>query len=151
VASGIWPFQVYDDALKVGLIQGLFSFRGAEERGTAAEIVDSAGHTLGVVANALDEAVTDERALKARDAEMVSDVASGLLQIGGRDQIFGRGLWRDAGPPRAYQAVSIACFQAQGPARLQKLGGLQACKRSPYADLYARCSGKAGAARPARS
>jgi hypothetical protein len=66
--SGSGAFQIEDNALEVGLIEDLLALGGAEEESTAAEIVDAAGHALGVMVDAADEAVAEEGALEASHA-----------------------------------------------------------------------------------
>lgn len=49
----------------VGLIENRPALGGAKQERAAAEIVDSAGDALGVVVDAADEGVAEQRALKA--------------------------------------------------------------------------------------
>ena len=65
-ASAVWAFQVEDDPLEIGFIEDLFPFGCAEQQSTATEIVDAAGHALGVIVDAADEAVAEEGTLEAR-------------------------------------------------------------------------------------
>ena len=76
-------FEIEDDALEVVLVEDLLVLGSAEEEGTATEVVDLASDALGVVVDAGEEAVAEELALAAGDAEMVLDVAGGLLQVEG--------------------------------------------------------------------
>ena len=53
----------------------------AQEEGAAANIVDLAGHSLGVIVDATDETVAEDLVLAASDAEVVLDVTGGLLEV----------------------------------------------------------------------
>lgn len=61
--------------------------RGAQEESTAANIVDLAGHSLGVIVDATDETVAKDLALAASDAEVVLDVTGGLLEVEGAEMV----------------------------------------------------------------
>lgn len=61
--------------------------RGAQEKGAAANIVDLAGHSLGVIVDATDEAVAEDLVLAANDAEVVLDVTGGLLEVEGAEMV----------------------------------------------------------------
>ncbi len=73
--------EITDDALEVGFIEDLFALGGAEEESAAAEIVDPASNTFGVVVDTTDKAITEYLGLGTGDTEMVFDVASGLFEI----------------------------------------------------------------------
>jgi len=65
----------------------LFVLRSAQEESTAANIVDLAGHSLGVIVDATDEAVAEDWVLAASDAEVVLDVTGGLLEVKGAEMV----------------------------------------------------------------
>jgi len=75
--------EVKGDSFEVGFVEGLLVLGGAEEEGTAVEVVGFAGYALGVVVDGGDEAVAEELARIADDAEGVFDAACGFLQIKG--------------------------------------------------------------------
>ena len=77
--------KITDDALEVGLVEDLFALGDAEEKSAAAEIVDPAGDTFGMIVDATDKAVAKDLSLRPGDAEMVFDVASGLFEVEGMD------------------------------------------------------------------
>jgi hypothetical protein len=83
--AGELDIEIADDALEVGFIEDLLAFGDAEEERAAAEIVDAAGDTFGVIVDATDKAVAKDLSLRTGDAEMVFDVASGLFEIKGRE------------------------------------------------------------------
>jgi hypothetical protein len=57
---------------------------GSAQQGSAAtDVVDLAGHALGMVIDAAEEAVAEEMALILDDAEMMLDVIGGLLEVEG--------------------------------------------------------------------
>lgn len=72
---------VVDNPFEVSFIEDLFALGSAKEEGAAAEIVDLAGDTLGVVGDTGDEAIAEDGGLGAGDAEMVLDVGDGLLEV----------------------------------------------------------------------
>jgi hypothetical protein len=76
-------FEVTEDTFEVRFVQDLFVLGGAQEEGTTTDVVDLAGHTLGVVVDAGDEAIAEELALVASNAEVVLDVTGGLFQVEG--------------------------------------------------------------------
>jgi hypothetical protein len=61
--------------------------RSAQEESTAANIVDLAGHALGVIVDATDETVAKDLVLTTSDAEAVLDVTGGLLEVEGAEMI----------------------------------------------------------------
>ena len=61
--------------------------RGAQEEGAAADVVDLAGDSLGVIVDTTGEAVAEELTLVASDAEVVLDVTGGLFQVEGAEMI----------------------------------------------------------------
>jgi hypothetical protein len=80
-------FEVADYALEIGLVEDGFVLRGAEEEGSAAEVVDSAGDALGVVVDQGDKAIGEDGVLASGDAEVVFDVGSGFLEVEGFEVI----------------------------------------------------------------
>lgn len=82
--SVLRTFKVEDDAFEHSLIKNLYALGGAEEKRTAAKIVDLAGHALGVIVNATHKAVAEERTLKPCHTQVVLDVPGSLLQVKGR-------------------------------------------------------------------
>jgi hypothetical protein len=82
-ASANLPFKVTNDTLEISLVEDRFLLGGAEEKRSATEIVDPAGHTLGVIVDQSDEAIAEERIVTASDAEVVLDVGGGLLEVEG--------------------------------------------------------------------
>ena len=81
--SGNLTFEIKDDAFEIGLVENLLAFGGTKEQCAATEVIDLAGNALGVVVDASQEAVTKDLALVTGNAEMVLDVASGLLEVKG--------------------------------------------------------------------
>lgn len=61
--------------------------RSTQEESTAANIVDLAGHALGVIVDATDETVAEDLVLAASDAEMVLDVTDGLFEVEGVEMV----------------------------------------------------------------
>ena len=55
--------------------------RGTQEKGAAANIVDLAGHALGVIVDATDETVAKDLVLTASDTEVMLDVTGGLFEV----------------------------------------------------------------------
>lgn len=76
-------FEVKGDCFEVCLVEDLLVLGGAEEERTAVEVVGFAGYALGVVVDGGDEAVAEELARIAGDAEGVFDVACGFRQVRG--------------------------------------------------------------------
>ena len=76
-----------DNPFEVSFIEDLFVFGGAEQESTTAEIVDLAGDALGVVRNAGDEAIAEDRGLGASDAKMMLDVSDSFLEIKGAEVV----------------------------------------------------------------
>jgi hypothetical protein len=65
------------------LVEDLSVLGGAEEEGAAAEVVDLASNSLGVVVDTADEAIAKDLGLGIADAEMMLDVSGGLFEIEG--------------------------------------------------------------------
>ena len=61
--------------------------RGTQEESIAANIVDLAGHSLGVIIDTTDETVAKDLVLAANDAEMVLDVTGGFLEVEGAEMV----------------------------------------------------------------
>ena len=80
-------FEVEEDTFEIGLVEDLFALRGAQEEGTAAEVVDLASDALGVVVDATDEAVAEDLTLVASDVEVVLDVAGGFFEVEGAEMV----------------------------------------------------------------
>ena len=81
------PLEIATDPFEIGLVEDLLVLRGAQEESAATNIVDLAGHSLGVIVDATDEAVTKDLDLAASDAEMVLDVTSGLFEVKGAEMV----------------------------------------------------------------
>jgi len=60
-------FEVKDDAFEVGFVEDLLTFGGTEEESATAEIVDLASDALGMIVNAGQETVTEDRGLACSD------------------------------------------------------------------------------------
>ena len=60
-------FEVKDDAFEVGFVEDLLAFGGTEEESATAEIVDLASDALGMIVNAGQETVTEDRGLACSD------------------------------------------------------------------------------------
>jgi len=69
------------------LVQDLFVLGSTQQEGTATDIVDLASHTLGMLVDAGDEAVTEELALIASNAKVVLDVTCGLFEVKGLEVV----------------------------------------------------------------
>ena len=82
-ASTNLAFEIQDDSLEVSLVEDVLALGSTQEEGSATDVVDLAGHALGVVVDAAEKAIAEELALILGDAEVVLDVASGLLQVEG--------------------------------------------------------------------
>ena len=65
------------------LVEVLLALGSAQEKGTATDVVDLAGHALGMVVDAAEKTVAEELALILGDAEVMFDVTGGLLQVEG--------------------------------------------------------------------
>ena len=79
--------EVLDDPFKVSFIKDVFVFGGAEQEGTATEVVDLAGDALSVVGDGGNEAITEDGGLGASDAQVVLDVGNGLLEVKGAEVV----------------------------------------------------------------
>jgi hypothetical protein len=66
------PVKIEKNTFEVGLVEDLFVLGGAEEEGAAAEVVDLASNSLGVVVDAADEAVAEDLGLGI-GAQVVAD------------------------------------------------------------------------------
>jgi hypothetical protein len=55
-------FEVQDDAFEVRFVKDLLALGGAEEEGSAAEVVDPAGDAFGLVVDGTEEAIAEELA-----------------------------------------------------------------------------------------
>ena len=80
-------FEVEQNAFEIVLVEDLLLLGSAQEQGIATDVVDLAGHALGVVVDAAEEAVAKELALEARDAHVVLDVPGGLFQVKGSEVV----------------------------------------------------------------
>jgi hypothetical protein len=85
--SGKLAFEVEQNAFEVVLVEDLFLFGRPQEQGIATDVVDLAGHALGVVVDAAEETVTKELALVARDVHVVLDVPGGLFEVKGSEMV----------------------------------------------------------------
>jgi hypothetical protein len=65
----------------------LLVFSGAEEESGAAEVIDEPGDALGVVIESGEEGIGEELVVVADEAEMMFDVAGGLLEVEGREGV----------------------------------------------------------------
>jgi hypothetical protein len=77
------PVKIEKHTFEVGLVEDLFVLGGTEEEGTAADVVDLASNSLGVVVDAADEAVAEDLGLGIGDAEVMLDVSGGLFEVEG--------------------------------------------------------------------
>jgi hypothetical protein len=75
------PLKIKNDTFEVSLVENLFVLGSAQKKGAAANVVDLAGHSLGVIVDATDEAVAKDLVLAASDVEMVLDVTGGLFEV----------------------------------------------------------------------
>ena len=75
------PLKIENDTFEIGLVEDLLVLRGAQKEGTAANIVDLAGHSLGVIVDATDETVAKDLVLTASDTEVMLDVTGGLFEV----------------------------------------------------------------------
>ena len=73
-ASAGRAFEIQDDTFEIHLVENLLVLESAEQQSATTEIVDAAGHALGVIVDAADEAVAEEGALEARHPQMMLDV-----------------------------------------------------------------------------
>jgi len=67
-----------------GFVQDSLLLGATDEEGVEAQGVNLAGNALGVLMGAGDEAIAEDGALGADDAQVVLDVTGGLGQIEGR-------------------------------------------------------------------
>jgi hypothetical protein len=74
-------FEVADDTLEVGFVEDGFFLGGAKKESVAAEVVDLACDTLGVVVEGGEKSVREDRLLATGDTEMVFDIGGGLLEV----------------------------------------------------------------------
>ena len=81
------PLKIENDTFEIGLVEDLLVLRGAQKEGTAANIVDLAGHSLGVMVDATDETVAKDLVLATGDAEVVLDVTGGFLEVEGAEMV----------------------------------------------------------------
>ena len=81
------PLEIENDPFEIGLVEDLFVLGSAQEESAAANIVDLAGHSLGVIVDATDETVAKDLVLAASDAEMVFDVTGGLFEVEGAEMV----------------------------------------------------------------
>ena len=81
------PLEIENDPFEIGLVEDLFVLGSAQEESAAANIVDLAGHSLGVIVDATDETVAKDLVLAASDAEMVLDVTGGLFEVEGAEMV----------------------------------------------------------------
>ena len=81
------PLEIENDPFEIGLVEDLFVLGSAQEESAAANIVDLAGHSLGVIVDATDETVAKDLVLAASDAEMVFDVTGGLFEVEGVEMV----------------------------------------------------------------
>lgn len=81
------PLEIENDTLEIGFVEDLFLLRGAQEESATANIVDLAGHPLGVIVDTADETVAKDLILAASDAEVVLDVTGGLFEVKGAEMI----------------------------------------------------------------
>jgi hypothetical protein len=77
------PVKIEKNTFEVRLVEDLFVLGSAEEEGAAADVVDLASNSLGVVVDAADEAVAEDLGLGIGDAEVMLDVSSGLCEVEG--------------------------------------------------------------------
>ena len=80
-------FKIQKDTFEIGLVKDLFLFSSAQQESTAANVVDLAGDTFGVIVNSAHKAVAEERALAVSDAEVVFDVPGCFLQVEGFEMV----------------------------------------------------------------
>ena len=76
-------FEVEDDAFEICFIENLLAFGGTEKESATTKVVDLARDALGVIVNASQETVTEDRALASSDEQVVFDVTSGFLEVKG--------------------------------------------------------------------
>ena len=76
-------FEIKNDAFEIGLVENLFAFGSAEKQCGTTEVIDLASDALGMIVNASQERITKDLALVTGNAQVVLDVASGLLQVKG--------------------------------------------------------------------
>ena len=72
-------FEIQKDTFEVGLVKDLFLLSSAQQESTAANVIDLAGDTFGVIVNSAHKAVAEEWDLAVSDAEVVFDIASCFL------------------------------------------------------------------------
>jgi hypothetical protein len=73
--------HIENNAFESGLVEDLFLLRDTQEQGAAAEVVDLAGHTLGVIIDSAEETLAEKRPLVTSDAQVVLDIPSSLFQV----------------------------------------------------------------------
>jgi len=78
---------IVDDAFEVGFIEDLFVFSGAEQEGTATDVVDLAGDAFGVVIDTGEEAIAKDLVVRASDPQVVLDVGDGFQKIKGLELV----------------------------------------------------------------
>ena len=81
------PIKIKKNTVEVRLVEDLFVLGGAEEEGTAADVVDLGSNSLGVVVDAADEAVAEDLGLGIGDAEVMLDVSGGLFEVEGTQMV----------------------------------------------------------------
>jgi hypothetical protein len=79
--------EVKQDALEVGFIEDLFVFGGAEEESGAADVVDEAGNTFGLVVQGGDEGIGEKLSGVTGDGQLMFEVSGGFGQVEGREGI----------------------------------------------------------------
>jgi hypothetical protein len=80
-------FKIQKDTFEVGLVKDLFLLGSTQQESTAANVVDLAGDTFGVIVNTAHKAVAEEWALAVSDAEVVFDIAGCFLQVEGFEMV----------------------------------------------------------------
>jgi hypothetical protein len=79
--------EVKQDAFEVGFVEDLLVFGGAEEEGGAANVVDQAGNTFGLVVQGGDESIGEKLAGVTGDGQLMFDVSGGFGQVEGREGV----------------------------------------------------------------
>ena len=63
-------FEVEQNTFEIVLVEDLLLLGSAQEKGIATDVIDLAGHTLGMVVDAAEETVAEELALETSDAHV---------------------------------------------------------------------------------
>ncbi len=73
--------EVKEDTLEISFIKDLFVFSDPKQEGSAANIVDEARQTLGVVVKSSDKSIRKELVVVVGQAKLMLDVSSGFFEV----------------------------------------------------------------------